>query len=73
MRFASTIAGMSVCLIQLLHPQELLQHSLVTTLAHRQRQFFAIQADYLSTPTAPDRQTILLGELFFVGKGIFDL
>ena len=47
MEFASTIAGMTVWLIHLLGPQELCQHSLITSLAHRQCQFFAISpTDY---------------------------
>jgi len=64
---------MIVSLIHLLRPQKFRQHSLITSLAHRQREFFAFQMNYLSTPTALDRQTVLLRELFFIGKGIFDL
>ena len=35
MGFASTIAGVTIRLIHLLRAQELCQHSLITTLAHR--------------------------------------
>jgi len=64
---------MTIRLIHLLRAQKFRQHSLVTSLAHRQREFFAFQMDYRSTPTALDRQTVLLRELFLIGKGIFDL
>ena len=42
MEFASAIARVIVGLVHLLRPQELCQHSLITTLAHRQCQFFTI-------------------------------
>jgi hypothetical protein len=59
---------MTVWLIHLLRAQKFCQHSLITSLAHRQREFFTFQMDYLSTPTALDRQTVFLRELFFIGK-----
>jgi hypothetical protein len=71
--FALPIAGVTGRLVHLLGAQKLRQHSLVTSLTHRQRQFFAVQLDYFSTPTALHRQTILLREFLFISQSVFDL
>jgi hypothetical protein len=71
--FASPITGVTGQLIRLLRPQELRQHSFVTGPAHCQREFGAIQANDLSTPTAFDGQSRLLREFFFIRQSVFDL
>jgi hypothetical protein len=71
--FASPITGVTGRLIRLLRAQKFRQHSLVTGRAHRQREFGAIQANDLSTPTAFDGQSGLLLEFFFIRQSVFDL
>jgi hypothetical protein len=71
--FASPITGVPGRLIHLLRPQKLRQHSLITSLTHRQRQFFAVQLNYLSTPTALHRQTVSWREFLFISQGVINL
>jgi hypothetical protein len=68
-----SIARVTGSLIHLLRPQEFRQHSLIASLTHRQRHFFAVQLDYFSTPTALHRQTVSLREFLFISQRIFDL
>jgi hypothetical protein len=73
MDFASPITGMRGRLIHSLRLQKLGQHPLITRLTHRERQFFAVQVNYLSAPTAFDGQPGLLREFFFIRQSVFDL
>jgi hypothetical protein len=72
MDFASTLARVTVGLLHLLRPQKFRQHSLITSLAHRQREFFAVQTDDLSAPTTLNGQTVWLRKLLFVSQSVFN-
>jgi hypothetical protein len=72
MDFASTIAGVTVSLLHLLRLQEFGQHSLITCLTHRQREFFTVQTDYFSAPTTLNHQTVGLHELLVLSQSVFN-
>jgi hypothetical protein len=63
---ASTVTRMTIGLVHLLCAEKLGQHLLITSLAHRQSQFFAIQPNDLSTPTALNRLLVLLRDFLFI-------
>jgi hypothetical protein len=52
-------------LIRLLRPQKFRQHPVIAWLTHCQRQFAAVEPNYLATPTALDHLQVRRSEFRF--------
>jgi hypothetical protein len=60
-------------LVFLLGAQELCQHMIITSLAHRKIKFVPIQADNASAPATFDDLTKVPGEEIIVRRHLFEL